>query len=482
MINICQMANAANIAKMVIYRKLLIRGICISLCLALSLTGGALAATKPVHPRQFFPYSKIPEVLRERLANQILGRKRIQHPALEDYYARISKELSPDDNFLIITSDNDYVNAFAFYGALVIVTRGMWEFAKTEDSLIGIIAHEMGHVKLNHFEIKKKTYEQASIISVPLIIAGILAGDAETRKAILIGGSGIITGQIYGLSRELEHEADVAGLQLLLMANRNGQALASILDKLSSGGEEYISTHPAPRRRAAYIQDRLSNINAPVARDNLEFLLLREILDVENNNSRFIRNRRKILASDSSHNKKTAAQFGLLLVATKKNNAKLGEEMQVALMDNEQPIIVAELANFISRVGDNHQQALAMLQTARSAHPHSLLLALRQLQTLRRAENYQQAINVWEKMPSSLQDRHDILSEISHCFFALKNSAQANLALTQSHIQRGNFELAKKQLGIAKKFDMDIKQLSRFSFMQKQINEELEAINKQNKQ
>ncbi|MGU9951631.1 MAG: hypothetical protein ACNYPH_04880 [Gammaproteobacteria bacterium WSBS_2016_MAG_OTU1] len=43
------------------------------------------------------------------------------------------------------------------------------------------------------------------------------------REVLLLAEVELLPGQIYGHSRELEHEADVVGLQLLVASKRDGQ-------------------------------------------------------------------------------------------------------------------------------------------------------------------------------------------------------------------------------------------------------------------
>ena len=436
----------------------------------------SLNKIKPVKPDDFFPGSKAPEAVRERLANRLLGRARVTDPAFDDYFRKVAKQLAPDDNFLMVSAANDDVNAFAYYGGLIVMMRGMWNFAKNEDAFLGIVAHEMGHIKLNHFESAQKLNDTITAIGIPLLIAGLLADSPELRESIIVGGSGIITGQIYGHSRELEQEADVVGLKMLTNSERDGREVSNLLGKLAGGDNEYLSTHPAPLRRAAYIKDRLLGQQEYEPKDSLDFLLLREKLAATKGAAEFIRNKQRELKS-ATDNEKIALRLGLMMAALISRNKKLGAEMEAALADQSHPFIVAARADYISRGGD-HLRALDILTVSRESHPQSAALAVQHAIVLRRAEQHQELLALHETMPDELKNRGDILREVSQSASALGQLGLANLLLAQAHIKDGNFELGRQQLDIAAKYKMSTKMLVKANKFQNTIKHELSLLSK----
>src|SRR3954447_15224379 len=148
------------------------------------------------------------------------------------------------------------INAFALPGGPMFVNRGMIEAAHTEGEVAGVMAHEMSHVVLRHgtAQASKATkYEMGQI-------AGAVLG------AIVGGGLGqvISQGTQFGLgtaflrfSREYERQADIMGAQIMARAGYDPRDMANMFKTIEkqggAGGPQWLSDHPNPGDRSAYI-------------------------------------------------------------------------------------------------------------------------------------------------------------------------------------------------------------------------------------
>ena len=148
------------------------------------------------------------------------------------------------------------INAFALPGGPMFVNRGMIEAAHTDGEVAGVMAHELSHVLLRHgtAQASKATkYEVGQI-------AGAVLG------AIVGGGWGqvISQGTQFGLgtaflrfSREFERQADIEGAQIMARAGYDPNDMANMFKTIQkqggSGGPQWLSDHPDPGDRSAYI-------------------------------------------------------------------------------------------------------------------------------------------------------------------------------------------------------------------------------------
>lgn len=148
------------------------------------------------------------------------------------------------------------INAFALPGGPMFVNRGMIQAAAVEGEVAGVMAHELSHVILRHGT-AGATKQQPFAIGA---IAGAIAG------AIIGGNVGqvVAQGTQFGLgtyflrySREYEKQADLLGVQLMARAGYNPLDLVHMFQTIekqgSGGGPQFMSDHPNPGNREAYI-------------------------------------------------------------------------------------------------------------------------------------------------------------------------------------------------------------------------------------
>ncbi|HEX3645945.1 MAG TPA: M48 family metallopeptidase [Vicinamibacterales bacterium] len=148
------------------------------------------------------------------------------------------------------------INAFALPGGPMFVNRGMVEAARTDGEVAGVMAHELSHVLLRHGTAQAS---KASRYGVGQIAGSVLG-------AIVGGGLGqvISQGTQFGLgtaflrfSREYERDADIEGAQIMARAGYDPNDMANIFKTIQkqggSNGPQWLSDHPDPGDRSAYI-------------------------------------------------------------------------------------------------------------------------------------------------------------------------------------------------------------------------------------
>jgi len=161
------------------------------------------------------------------------------------------------------------INAFALPGGPMYVNRGMIEAAKNEGEVAGVIAHELSHVALRHGTAqatKATPYEIGTIAGA--ILGAIVGGNAGTL---------IAQGTQFGLgtaflrySREYEKQADLEGSQIMARAGYDPRDMANMFKTIEqqggSGGPQWMSDHPNPGNRYAYITKEAESLRVVNAR------------------------------------------------------------------------------------------------------------------------------------------------------------------------------------------------------------------------
>ncbi len=172
------------------------------------------------------------------------------------------------DQVRIILVQNPDINAFVAGGANIFLYTGL--IAKTDNpgELIGVIAHELGHIAGGHLS---RTSEVAANASFETIIAAILGigaafatGDGSAAAAGAKIGQGMAMNQFLAYSRVQESSADQAGYRFLENAGVNPAGLVSFLEKLgsqellpSSQQSAFVRTHPLSRDRIDALESKL---------------------------------------------------------------------------------------------------------------------------------------------------------------------------------------------------------------------------------
>jgi predicted Zn-dependent protease len=169
--------------------------------------------------------------------------------------------------------DSTEVNAFATPGGHIFVTRGLIACTDSEDSLAAVIAHEIGHIQLQHsIKAIKNNRITSAIMTTASSAAKTLGSDDIKELADVMDESvnEIVTTLIdKGYSQDQEFDADTAAMTLLAAAGYDPGGLVAMLRKLESQGTHgggLVKTHPSPERRVENVRETLLKFKVPDTR------------------------------------------------------------------------------------------------------------------------------------------------------------------------------------------------------------------------
>lgn len=168
----------------------------------------------------------------------------------------------PDLEYQVQVIDADVLNAFALPGGYVFVYRGLLEATENESELVGVLAHEIGHVTGRHGT-EGVTSAMGKMVGA-MVIGGLLAEeltDNESAQELIQGV--VMAGTnfwVLGGTRKREAEADRLGAQYALRAGYDPRGLATFFDKLAAGRghqgsrlDTLFSDHPRDEVRVANV-------------------------------------------------------------------------------------------------------------------------------------------------------------------------------------------------------------------------------------
>lgn len=137
-------------------------------------------------------------------------------------------------------------NAFALPSGDIIMTDALIKLGKNDKELLAVLAHELGHVKLQHS--LKGLYQN----SLSLLFTTFLTGGGADATGVSVGAFLPMLYTYY--SRDFEREADAFASELLKQQNIQKRHFIAILKRLersqqTSAIPAFLSTHPATKER-----------------------------------------------------------------------------------------------------------------------------------------------------------------------------------------------------------------------------------------
>ena len=159
--------------------------------------------------------------------------------------------------------DDAAVNAFAYPGGFIFVTRGLMTHLNSESELAEVIGHEIGHVTAKH---TVAAMSKQQITQIGLVGASILSPQVAKYGDVL-GASASLLFMKFG--REDELQSDALGFQYSLALGydvRESPKVFATLGRLSESAgariPEWQSTHPDPGNRVQRAEQRIAALPA----------------------------------------------------------------------------------------------------------------------------------------------------------------------------------------------------------------------------
>ena len=170
----------------------------------------------------------------------------------------------PSSVSIFIVNDTS-LNAFVTQRNRLFVHTGLLLESKDVNCLIGVLAHETGHIAAGHLMQLPDAVEKATTQSILALllggVAGVASGRGDVGAAIAGAGTDIAQRQFFGYSRGKEESADQAAMRYLDQLGISARGFLQVLDTLSgqellarSRQDPYLRTHPLNRDRIAFVR------------------------------------------------------------------------------------------------------------------------------------------------------------------------------------------------------------------------------------
>lgn len=212
----------------------------------------------------------VPPALAQSRGLQIIRDAEIEH-IIRIYVTPIFQVagLDPEAVDVYLVSD-DSLNAFVAGGQNLFINTGLLIAAEDPLEVIGVLAHETGHMAGGHYAQRTSALDSASTQLIAAYVLGIIGAIATGRGDVGVGIAGgiqdAILRSLLSFTRSQEQSADQAAMTYLRATGLSPRGLEVFMGRLrgqevllSSNQDPYLSTHPLTSDRMDFIEEEVHN-------------------------------------------------------------------------------------------------------------------------------------------------------------------------------------------------------------------------------
>lgn len=230
----------------------------------LKLTALATAVALAMTPTLAAAQNKGPPILRDTEAEQLL----------RDYTRPILRAAGMEkQNIQMVIINESVFNAFVADGRRIFVNYGAMMQSETPNQIIGVLAHETGHLAGGHLsKLRERLAEaQTQMIIAMLLGAGALAagsrsgansGLTNAGAAAMSAPGEVIRRTLLSYVRQQEENADKAGVKFLTATGQSPRGMYETFKRFTDeslfaarGADPYVQSHPMPAERVRALEE-----------------------------------------------------------------------------------------------------------------------------------------------------------------------------------------------------------------------------------
>jgi predicted Zn-dependent protease len=189
---------------------------------------------------------------------------------LRDYTQPILRAagLAQQNVRIVIIGDRAF-NAFVMDGKHIFINSGALMDAKTPNEVIGVLAHETGHMAGGHLSRLRQQLATAQTASIIALLAGLGAAVAASRSgnvggdpsALVLAPQETIRRTLLSYVRAQEEQADRAGVKFLTATGQSAKGMYETFKRLADevlfaarNADPYLQSHPMPAERVQALE------------------------------------------------------------------------------------------------------------------------------------------------------------------------------------------------------------------------------------
>lgn len=172
----------------------------------------------------------------------------------------------------IFIVDDTTINAYVAGGQNMFINTGLILKTDSPDMLIGVMAHETGHMAGGHLAQgteKLKNAQLGTIVAAVLGAAMAVGGSGDAGMAVMTAGQQVALRNYLSFSRSNENAADQAALEYLDALHISAAGLLHLMEILRQNENRSFGTPDPYTRTHPLTIDRITNIRDHVMRSSI---------------------------------------------------------------------------------------------------------------------------------------------------------------------------------------------------------------------
>ena len=369
-----------------------------------------------------------------------------------------------DYHFFVVKSDQ--FNAFAAPSGLIFFYTGLIKTMKSEDELLSVLAHEIGHVVSRH--IANRMDKQGKITAATLLIglASLALGNPALSQGLLTGSMAASQAISLSFSRQDEEQADRLSFGWMRDMHRNPKSMEGMLRTMrritryrTNKLPAYLLTHPNPEARLNYVQSLVeidqdqSTPGYYKKTDNFDFLRFKyRVLSQAGEPEELRIYCANTLASGRDPEQVTMAHYGLALLNAMDTNFTEAIN-QLELVRKKYPrkdILNVDLGTIYLEAGQV-EQAVKILYEAYKRDPTDMYAGFQLAQAMHKRGEFVEAELLYHELAKAMPEYSKLYYELGRLKANGEAQGISNFYLGKYYLYEGRIKYAKQYLKRATK-------------------------------
>ena len=329
-----------------------------------------------------------------------------------------------DYHFFVIS--NKELNAFAAPSGLIFFHSGLIEAMGSESELVGVVAHEIGHIVSRHLADRMEKSSMITAATTLGVLLGIAMGAGALSQALISGS--VAAGQSASLSfsRLDEEEADRLAFKWMQDQKRNPVEMVNMLRTLHNVNRyrhgyipPYLLTHPGPDIRMSYIQDlnMFSEKKPFIQIDEFPFQRFKSrISSMTKDPMQLINYYGKTVSTMKPDSQEAAMAHYILSQSylTAADYVKAENELRKTMSFYPDKTILKSDMGVIYLKSGQYEKALVQLKDARKAERNNVYTDFYLAMVLEKTGKLQAAIDIYEGLITTMPDYSQLYYQLAN--------------------------------------------------------------------